>query len=117
MFYVQKIDGFVSAKRVMDMEGFDEYMTCGIGDLCSTLVISAVCGESIYKVGNQAIRIRITDDRGRQGMSLFLTSVADFVEIARSELVNMEYAEKEFFTYFIKDYEMNGVVMPFMNML
>lgn len=50
-------------------------------------------------------------------MAEFKESTKEFVGIISSELGNMSEKERTFFSHFVKDFEENGVVMPFVGQL
>ena len=50
-------------------------------------------------------------------MAEFKESTKEFVGIISSELENMSEKERAFFSHFVRDFEENGVVMPFVGQL
>ena len=113
MFKVKKLNhgGFGVEVTSPDVFG-EEYETYDIGSLVSTLLVIAMTGPNIFKIGRSSVLFSETGNTGAKGLEEFKKSTKDFVEIISSELENMSEKEGIFYSHFVKDFEENGLVLP-----
>lgn len=83
-----------------------------IFNLCSTLGVEALLGNTLFHIGKQTIEIVLTGNRGDEGIRELNNSAMQIVDIAVKELPEMSLMEKAFYSHFIYDYNKNGFVLP-----
>ena len=105
-------------KEIMDPDVFgEEYEEYDIASLVSTLLVIAMTGSNAFRIGLSSVVFSETGKTGEEGMAEFKGSTKEFVGIITSEMGNMSEKERVFFSHFVRDFEENGIVMPFVDRL
>lgn len=105
-------------REIMDPDVFgEEYEEYDIASLVSTLLVIAMTGSNVFRIGLSSVVFSETGKTREEGMAEFKESTKEFVGIISSELGNMSEKERTFFSHFVKDFEENDVVMPFVGQL
>lgn len=116
MYKIIKNDtGRVFPDNALDEGYLDDYIDSHISDLSSTLGVNSMLGNSFYRIGDSDICVRIifTGTRDEPGRREFEQYVKDLTDLIREALPSMSEKYKNFYGHFVKDYEENGLNMPF----
>lgn len=116
MYIIRKTDkeGRVFPDNKIDEGWLDDYKDTYISNLASTIGINATIGDNILLLGNSGtnVEIEFINKPGEEGKRLFEQFVKDLIDLIKEALPSMAEPYFNFFNHFVKDYEENGLRMP-----
>lgn len=114
MFKIKEVSGTENGLIFPDNEQMSNDEKSDFGSMIFSLGMKVIIGGDCFKLGDSDIQIEVTSTmyQDKQGIEDFKEYERAFAEIVKKALPKMSPKYKDWYRYYLDDFQKNGLVIP-----